>query len=191
MGDTTWLWPFSALGGRAEDGLFILYAYNAHMKYQPKIEYRYRMKPWLIGLVVLLLCILTPIFFQIAMVNDEGVILLKIIILDVQAATIFYYAFASLILLMAFIAIIRLTRSFGVDATVVLGQYAITAPKTPNGKKIITYNYTDITDIKIVIINHQTHLFIKKPKSHLIIQRAGFNSKQEFEEFVDELDSRI
>lgn len=161
------------------------------MKYMPKIEYKYRMKQWLIILITLVLAILTVIFFQIAMVNDEGVILLEVITLDVKNATIFYYAFAALILFIALRAFQLLIISFGVDRFVILGQTAITAPKVPNSKTLLTVDYADIVKSELIVINHQTHLFIKTPNTRLYIQRAGFKNKQEFENFYNEFFTRL
>lgn len=161
------------------------------MKYAPKIEFEYRVKIWFIVAVVLVLCILTYVFFEVARVNDSGVILLRLITLDTQNATIFYYAFATLILVMALRSIQLLVRSFGVDRFVILGQFAVTAPIVPNGKLLKTINYADITNADLVTFNHQTHLFIKSTTGRIQIQRAAFKSKQKFQDFVNELDNRV
>lgn len=128
---------------------------------------------------------------NVALNNDRGLILNRVIELSQQSATIFYWVitFAALVFVLAGLMI--LITSLTSNREIIITASSITAPKNGFSKLSITVNYVDITNINTQIVQKTKILNIVHRNGKLSIANSILPNKAAFEELVSQLQIKV
>ena len=156
-------------------------------------EVRYPYKP---KIVVFLLSTLffvgcTLVFANMALTNDRGLLLNKIIEFSTEEATLFYWGLGAASAAFVIIGIAGLLSNFTTKKEVVLTEDGITAPKSGISKKIVSVKFSEITDLYVQSIHRQRLFNIVHQSGKLVIPQSMLPNKQAFEELIDLVAERI
>ncbi|MBL1281262.1 MAG: hypothetical protein COA33_013370 [Fluviicola sp.] len=146
-----------------------------------KFTYKPRTK-MVIGMLVLL-TILSIIFFQIALNNDSGLGLLSIE-LSIGGATIFYWFLFGLCALFTITWLKGYLKGRATVREVVLDATSLSAPKSALSSKIKTINYSDISSIDEGQLNGHTMLNITHSNGVFMIPKAMLIDSQSFDQLT-------
>lgn len=163
--------------------------FNSGMK--EKIEYTYYPKPIILGACALFFAVCGWVMMQKALHNDRGVVINRLIELDAQGATIFYWVLVLLSAGFVVLGIAGFIKGMSGQRVVSLNAYDITAPKhifAPNDTSIL---YQDIRDLQRIALNGQVTFIIHHAGGRLSLSRMMFASKDAFEDFSENLAGRV
>ncbi len=122
---------------------------------------------------------------KMALSNDRGLILNGIVEFSTEGATIFYLCIAVVPALLVVMGILGIYFSVTSKKEVVLKETSISSPKSLYSKKIITVNFSDVTDYSIQSVQNQTYLFIFFQEGKLTIPQSLLPNKAEFKKLYD------
>lgn len=156
-------------------------------------EVRFPYKP---KFVVLLLSIsffvgCSLILGNVALTNDRGLILNRMVEFSVGGATILYWWLAAASGLFVVIGAIALCFGLATKREVVFTKNGITSPKGGVSTKIISVKFSEITDVNIQSVQKQQFLNILHRGGKLTIPQSMLPNKQAFEELVSLVAARV
>jgi hypothetical protein len=129
---------------------------------------------------------------KVALENDRGLILNRILRLGPDSATIFYWVLAAACVAFVVVALLGIARSFGTVREVVLDSAAISAPKNPLSQVVVvTLPFTAITDLQVTQVHRQKFLVIRHADGKLNINQSMLPTHDDFDELVEALDARV
>lgn len=155
------------------------------------LSYDYKPKLWLMLVVVAFFGACAAIVGNLAITNDRGLILNRIIELSPSSATIFYLVMCILAIGFVVIGCIGIIRSLSTPKKVVLGDTSISAPKSHLSKKIVTIPYDEIVDLIDQTVQKQVFLIVQGNQKKITIARSSMVSKEKFMEMRSALIERI
>ena len=154
------------------------------------LRYPYKPKAYVMALSGLLFAGLGAFFVKLARENDEGLLIDRVIRLNPQSATAFYWLLAAFCIGFVLISILGLFRSFGPPREIVLDRAGISAPKNPLRPEPVTLPYASITDLRMTQVRSQHFLTIHHAGGKLSISRSMLPSTADFDQLAAELDRR-
>jgi hypothetical protein len=128
---------------------------------------------------------------NVALTNDRGLILNRIIEFSAQGATIFYWVVAIAALAFVLVGILALIKSMFSNREIVITNESITSPKSGFSKQDVTVSFSDITGINMQTIQKTKILNIEHLGGKLSIPNSMLPSKTSFEELVSQLQTRV
>ncbi len=121
---------------------------------------------------------------KIALTNDRGLLLNRIIELSTEGATILYWCLAVVSGVFVIIGAFALLSNLTTKKEIVLTKSEILSPKSGISKKIVAIMYSQITDVNIQSVQKQRFLNIVYPKGKLSIPQSMLANEQAFEELT-------
>lgn len=155
------------------------------------LSYDYKPKLWLMLLVVAFFGACAAVVGNVALTNDRGLILNRIIEFSQSSATIFYWAVCIVAVGFVVIGCIGIITSLRTPKKVVLGDTSISAPKSHLSKNIVTIPYDEIVDIIDQTVQKQVFLIVQGNQKKVTIARSSMASKEKFTEMRSALIERI
>jgi len=126
----------------------------------------------------------TLVLGNVALSNDRGLILNRIIELSKENATIFYWCVTAGSGLLVATGLLGLISGLTSKKEIVLSENGISAPRSGISKKIISVKYSDITELTMQAVQKQRFLNIIHPGGKLTIPQSMLPNKQAFEDLV-------
>ena len=156
-----------------------------------EVKYPYKPKVIVFLLSILLFGGGTLAFGKIALTNDRGLILNRIIEFSPGGATIFYWcltiASAAFVVFGIFGLIVGLTT----NKEIVLAENEFHVPKGGLSKKIVSLKYSDISGLKIQSVQNQRFLIVHHLNGKLSIPQSMLPNKKSFEELVNLVSAKV
>lgn len=147
-------------------------------------SYPYKPNTLTFGFALGFFALCTAIMVLTALDNDRGLILSGIFEITVEGATIFYWSIAALSGVLVVGGIAALLMGLRSDREIVVTATAISAPKSGISPNVVSIDFADISNIKIVSINKQRIMSIQHPGGKLTISQAMLADKKTFDELA-------
>ncbi len=153
-------------------------------------SYPYQPKSGLAFAVIVFFGFCSALTAYLAMHNQTGLLINKLLYLSSQGATFFYWllSFFSALFILAMIWL--LIQSMGNKRSILLTSQSITAPKRGPSKELITIPYQDITSISVDEISGTRLLKIVSRRQQIIIPDSMLNH-DDFERLIHDLTERF
>ncbi|MGK0290936.1 MAG: hypothetical protein ACI86H_002399 [bacterium] len=155
------------------------------------IRFPYQTNKKIILSAIALMGAIAGVFLKLALENDRGLIINRIIKLSVQSATIFYWSLAIFVLSIVVLASFAVIRNIVEKREIILTDTSISSPKSGISSKIISIQFQDIIDIEVQKIQSQQYLYLFYPDGKLTIPQIMLPDKKIFEELVKQVTERI
>ncbi|MCP4134253.1 MAG: hypothetical protein GY754_24985 [bacterium] len=149
-----------------------------------EIKYPYKPKPFLFLFAAVFFGACALIIGHNAMTNDRGLILNGILEFSENGATIFYWTLTVISVLIVFIAIFAVIKGIISKLEIIISETAISLPKNGFSRKIITINFSHITDVSIQSVQKQKFLTIIHSAGKLSIPGSMLPQKGSFDELA-------
>jgi hypothetical protein len=153
-------------------------------------SYSYKLNIGLALAVLLLFGGSTFFFAYIAMHNDVGLVINRLIHLSPTAATILYSLLSILSSLLVVGIVLVIIQSIGKKRFVLLTHESITAPKKGISYQLTTIPYHEIIAVQVDKISGTRFLRISSHHQKLVIPNSML-SKKDFDELINDLSKRI
>ncbi|HAS6997775.1 TPA: hypothetical protein I7280_23385 [Vibrio parahaemolyticus] len=128
---------------------------------------------------------------NIALTNDRGLILNRIIEFSPLGATNLYWAVTIAALSFVLVGTLALIKSMFSNREIVITNESISSPKSGFSKQDVTVNFSDITGVNMQTIQKTKILNIEHLGGRLSIPNSMLPNKASFEELVSQLQSRV
>lgn len=151
--------------------------------------YKFKASVALMGLLFFGFCAF--VFSYLALHNDRGLVINRIIQLETGGATIVYWLLFVLAMPFILLSFLILWKGLSNKREILLNDHGITAPKKGLSQKNLTIPYQEISELIIEECQAQYCLKIISNTQKLSIPAIMLPSKVEFEDLVAELNRRI
>lgn len=156
-----------------------------------EVRFPYKPKVILFILVVLFFSACTAVLGNIATTNDRGLILNKILEFSTGGATIFYWILTACAAVFVVLAIVGLISGLITKKEIVLTESTISAPKSGISKKVVTLQYSEISEVSMQTVQNQKFLNILHQDGKLSIPQSMLPNKNDFEKLVNLVASKV
>ena len=156
-------------------------------------EVRHPYKPKLIVFVlsIAFFAICAVVLSYVALTNDKGLILNRSLRLSESGADIFYWCLTGASIIFVLFGTLALIKGSKAEREVLATQEFISAPKNGLSNKIITINYSDITDLRVQTVQKQRFLSIFHSGGKLSITQNMLPNEDAFEELMEFVASKV
>ena len=156
-------------------------------------EVRFPYKPKILVFVLAILFFVgcATILANVALTNDRGLILNKLLEFSAEGATIFYWCLTAASILFIVFGTIALYSGLSTKKEVVVTDHKIMSPKSGLSNRVISVVFSDIADVNIQSIQKQRFLNVLHSGGKLSIPQSMLANKQAFEELVSLVAARV
>lgn len=155
------------------------------------LTFDYKPKLWLMLLAAAFFGATAVILGYVAVTNDRGLILNRIIDFSASSASIFYGVLCIFSLGLVGLGIRGAVASLGEPNRITLGGTEISAPKNAMSKTMIAIPYSEIINISEKVVQKQAFLVVQSRQKKIEISRSSLASKGKFLELREALIQRI
>lgn len=128
---------------------------------------------------------------NVAITNDRGLILNRIFEFSTGGATIFYWVLAVCSAAFVVLAITALISGLSAKKEIVLTETGIFVPKSGISKKVVTLEYSEISDLTMQTVQKQRFFNIIHEGGKLSIPQGMLPNKDDFDELVELVASKV
>lgn len=155
------------------------------------IRYPYKPKLFLVIGCMLFFGVGSYFFGQIAIENDRGLILYRIIELSSTGATIFLWVMTAILALLSVLGVVFLFKGIRSKNELILTDQYIQAPKSAISNKIVTVQFKNIKEITEQKVKKDLLLHIVHDGGKLTVVSCVLPKKEDFEHVKSHIVSRI
>jgi hypothetical protein len=155
-----------------------------------EIRLPYKPNKTIFVMVVLFFGLCAAVLANVALANDRGLVLARVIELSPQNATIFYWALTGAAVLFVLLGIITLVKSITSNREIVITENTITLPKHNFSKIDVSVKLSDITNLTMQNIQGTKILNIEYLGGKISVSNRMLPNKQAFEGLVSQLQAR-
>jgi len=102
-----------------------------------------------------------------------------------EASTTFYFILAGISLLFVFLPLIGIMKNKNTEREIIVGEKAISAPKSQFSTKIITIDFEKITKFYVEDIAETKSMILKTANQKLVIYDIMLSNKEKFQELFE------
>ena len=156
-----------------------------------EVRFQYKPNVILFILVALLFSACTAVLGNIAITNDRGLVLNRILEFSTGGATSFYWVLTVCAAVFVVIAIVGFISGLSTKKEIVLTESSISAPKSGISKKVVTLKYSEISDVSMQAIQNQKFLNILHQGGKLTIPQSMLPRQNDFDKLVNLIASKV
>ena len=128
---------------------------------------------------------------NVAMTNDRGLVLNRILEFSPRGATIFYWVITGASLMFVLVGIWALAKSVTMKREIVVSETSLTSPKSGFSKVDVTVDFSDVTNVSLQTVQKTKILNIDHAGGRLSIPNSMLPDKRAFQELVLVLQARV
>ena len=156
-----------------------------------EVRIPYKPNKILFLLVIVFFGACTAVIGNIAITNDRGLVLFRILEFSVQEASIFFWVITVIALAFVLVGVAALIKSFTSKREIIISDTFITSPKSGFSKLDITVKFSDVTNVTMQTVEKTKILNIDYIDGRLSIPNSMLPNKQAFEELVSHIQVKL
>ena len=156
-----------------------------------EVRFPYKPNAMIFFLAIGFFGVCAGILGAVAISNDKGLVINRLIEMSPESATNFYWVITVLSVALVLLGLAGLVKSISSNREIVLTENSITAPKNLFSKTDVSIEFANITGIDVQTIQKTKLLNISHLNGKLSIPNNMLPDKEAFENLVSQFTSRV